>query len=141
MPKRINPNLAKIHRSYLVGEASALLGVHSNTVRAWVKEGLPVNDNKRPMLILGCELREFLQQRNRKAKRPCKPNEMYCLKCRRPQKPMEGMVDYEPMNDTRGQLKGLCPSCGGIINRFATLQELSELGRFLDVSMRGRKNT
>ena len=59
MPKRVNPNLAKIHRNYSVGEAAALLGVHKNTVRNWIKNGLPLCDDRRPALILGAELREF----------------------------------------------------------------------------------
>ena len=48
-----NPRLAKIHRNYTVEEVASLFGVHRNTVREWVKRGLPTSDDQRPMLILG----------------------------------------------------------------------------------------
>ena len=51
-----NHRLVKIHRSYTVEEIASLFGIHKNTVRGWVKAGLPTCDNKRPMLILGHDL-------------------------------------------------------------------------------------
>ena len=32
-----NPRLIKIHRSYTVEEIAAVLGVHRNTVRQWIR--------------------------------------------------------------------------------------------------------
>ena len=55
-----NPRLVKIHRNYTVEDVANLLGVHKNTVREWIKQGLPKIDDKRPMLILGCDLFAFL---------------------------------------------------------------------------------
>jgi hypothetical protein len=37
---RLNPRRAKLHRSYTVEETARLFGVHRNTVRAWLKQGL-----------------------------------------------------------------------------------------------------
>jgi hypothetical protein len=37
----------KVHRSYLIEEAAAVLNVHKNTVRAWIRTGLPLVDHKR----------------------------------------------------------------------------------------------
>jgi len=45
------------YRNYTVEEIAKLFGVHRNTVRQWVKQGLPTSDRKRPMLILGREYR------------------------------------------------------------------------------------
>ena len=61
-----NHRLVKIHRNYTVDDVSRLLGVHKNTVRAWIKAGLPVMDEKRPLLILGYVLRDFLKSRRTK---------------------------------------------------------------------------
>ena len=141
MRKRINPNLAKIHRSYFVGEVAEVLGVHKNTIRAWVKGGLPVCDDQRPMLILGRDLREYLQSKQKHRKRPCKAGEMYCLKCRAPKRPMGNMVDYLPRTATRGQLTAFCSSCESVINRFSTLSKANELAAIFEVSIGGSRNT
>ena len=50
-----NPRLAKIHRNYTVEEVAGLYGVHRNTVREWVRRGLPTIDDRRPMLIVGTD--------------------------------------------------------------------------------------
>ena len=63
--KKRHPNhrLVKIHRNYTVEEIAGLFGIHKNTVREWVKTGLATSDNKRPMLILGQDLKAYLQAR------------------------------------------------------------------------------
>jgi hypothetical protein len=43
-------------RSYTIDEVTRTLEVHRNTVRHWIKAGLPVIDDKRPILILGSDL-------------------------------------------------------------------------------------
>jgi transposase-like protein len=48
--RRFNPRIAKSHRTYTVEEVAGTFGVHKNTVRRWVAEGLPVIDARRPML-------------------------------------------------------------------------------------------
>ena len=58
-----NPRLAKIHRSYTVEEIASLYGLHRNTVREWIKRGLPVCDDRRPQLVLGRDLAKFLETR------------------------------------------------------------------------------
>ena len=65
MAKRLNPNLVKIHRNYTVEEVANLFSVHKNTVRLWVKDGLATNDDKRPMLILGSDLKSYLQAKRK----------------------------------------------------------------------------
>ena len=90
-----NPRLAKIHRNYTVEEAAVVFGVHRNTVRAWIKRGLPTTDSRRPILILGADLRAFLSARRMKNKRTCQPEEMYCMRCRAPRAPAGNMPDYE----------------------------------------------
>jgi len=135
MSKRINPNLVKIHRSYTVEEVATLLSVHKNTVRIWIKGGLSVNDNKRPTLILGAELKSYLQSKRSKNKRKCKPFEIYCVRCRTPQLPASNMVDYEPLTDSTGRLIGLCPSCDGIINKYFSIANIEQVSDKLDITL------
>lgn len=121
MAGRCNPNRAKINRNYTVNEIAILYDVHKNTVCAWVKAGLPVCDDQKPMLILGYELREFIRVRNDKRKRKCQPYEMYCFRCKSPQKPAQNMVDYEAHNDMTGRMIGICSGCEGVINKYISL--------------------
>jgi hypothetical protein len=53
---RINPRLVKIHLSYTVDEAARRLKTHKNTIRNWIKLGLPVIDGRRPALVHGRDL-------------------------------------------------------------------------------------
>ena len=64
MPGRFpNHRRVKIHRNYTVDEAARILDVHKNTVRQWLKNGLPAIDDRRPLLILGSELSAYLKKR------------------------------------------------------------------------------
>jgi hypothetical protein len=135
MAKRPNPNLAKLHRNYTVEEAAELFSVHKNTVRLWIKDGLATNDDKRPILILGSDLRDFLQAKRKSNKRKCLSFEIYCVRCRLPQLPAENMVDYEPINGNMGCLIGLCPCCEGIINKYFNFAHLEQIQSKLDITL------
>lgn len=135
MAKRPNPNLAKIHRNYTVEDVANLFSVHKNTVRSWIKDGLPINDDKRPLLILGSDLKDYLQSKRKVKKRKCLLFEIYCVRCRLPQLPAENMVDYEPINGSMGRLIALCPSCNGIINKYFNFAKLEKIQGKLDITL------
>ena len=135
MPKRLNPNLVKIHRNYEISEVAELFCIHKNTVRSWIKNGLPVCDDKRPILIIGKYLKEFIQQKNSSQKQSCKLNEIYCLKCKSPHVPAENMVDYQPNNSSNGRLFGLCPVCESVINKYINSSQLRQIRKHLDVTL------
>jgi excisionase family DNA binding protein len=133
--RRLNPRRAKIHRNYTVDEVADLYGVHKNTVREWLKKGLPTSDDRRPMLILGRDLNEFHQARRARNKRTCQPGEIYCVRCREPKSPAGDMADYQRMTPTLGNLVGICPSCETIIYRRAGLAKLEQIRGQLDITM------
>lgn len=127
MTKRLqNPRLAKIHRSYKVDEVSDLYQVDKNTVRNWIKRGLKVCGTKRPILILGVDLNTFHAERRLKNKRPCKVNEIYCMRCKVPRIPLSGLVEYKPMNDKTGNLIAICPNCGAMMFRRVSVSKIEE---------------
>ena len=130
-----NYRLVKIHRSYTVEEIARLYGAHRNTVRHWIKQGLPTIDRRRPVYIHGLALRAFLQKRRLKNKRKCQPGEIYCVRCRKPQSPAGNMADYKPVTATRGNLIGICPSCDAMIYRCVTLAKLNVVRWKLDITM------
>ena len=132
--RRPNYRLVKTRRNYTVEEAARLLGTHKNTVRAWVKAGLPTSDAKRPILILGVDLAAFLQARRTKNKRPCQPGEIYCVRCRAPKRPAGDMAEYQPTTVSLGNLIGICPDCEGVIYRRASRAKLDEIQGDLDIT-------
>lgn len=128
-----NPRLVKIHRSYWVEEVAELLHVHKNTVREWIRRGLPTIDQRRPVVILGRDLAAFLDQRRRANKRPCLPGQIYCVRCRSPQRPAGGMADYLPLTSSGGNLLGLCPICDALMYRRVSYARLRDVQGNLDV--------
>jgi excisionase family DNA binding protein len=132
---RPNHRLVKIHRNYTVEEVARRLGIHRNTVRQWVKRGLPTCDDRRPMLILGRDLVAFLKAQRLNNRRPCQPGEIYCVRCRAPRTPAGGMVDYQPMTTTLGNLIGICPCCETLIYRRVNLAKLGQIQGSLAVTL------
>jgi Helix-turn-helix domain len=135
--RRPNYRLVKIHRSYTMEEVARLLGTHKNTVRAWVKAGLPICDGKRPTLILGRELAGYLKARRTKNKRPCQPGEIYCVRCRAPKQPAGEMAEYQPITESQGNLIGICSDCEGMIFRRTSLAKLRQIRGKLDITFAG----
>jgi len=130
-----NPRLVKIHRSYSVEEAARQLAVHKNTIREWIRRGLPTIDQQRPTLILGRDLAEFLELRFKQRKRPCLPGQLYCIRCRYPRAPMGAYADYLPLTATGGNLTGTCPECLTKMYRRVSLENLGAASGELLVRM------
>lgn len=130
-----NHRLVKIHRNYTVEEVARLFGHHKNSVRTWVKSGLPTIDKQRPMLILGSELVAFLKARRVKNKCTCQPDEIYCVRCRAPKKPANGLVEYNPVTETTGNLVAICPTCESIMNRRTSLAKSAEFLRQMSITL------
>lgn len=128
-----NPRRVKIHRNYTVEEVAGLFGVHKNTVRNWIKTGLPLIDTGRPMLIFGQELANFFETKRTKNKRTCKPGEMYCVKCRAPKFPAENMAEYIADSEKTGNLQAICPDCDSIMNRRVSLAKINAFMDKLDI--------
>lgn len=124
---RLNPRLAKLHRSYTVDEVARLYGAHRNTVRGWIKAGLSAIDDHRPMMIQGRAIRAFLQSRRDRAKRPCPPGTLYCCKCRAPRNPAARSAVFETRVSGAGTLRALCADCGCRMFRRARRSSLADI--------------
>lgn len=134
--RRINPRLIRLHRPYSVEDVARVLSVHKQSVRNWIKGGLPIVDRTRPVLMHGHELRAFLEGKRKAARRPCPPGTIYCFKCRQPRAPAMGMVEYTPKNATTGDLSALCGTCSTIMHRAARLASLAAIMPNLNVQIR-----
>ena len=132
--RRPNARLIKIHRSFTVEEVARVLRTHKNTVRNWIKAGLPTIAGPRPTLIHGPELRRFLEARRAAAKRPCPPGHIYCVRCRAPKRPAGNMADYLPITASSGNLRGICPDCGTLMHRRLALAGVASFQADLEVA-------
>src|SRR5215831_629581 len=129
-----NHRRVKIHRSYTVEEITRLFGNHKNTVRAWIKAGLPTSDEKRPILILGSDLAAFLRDRRASKKQPCGPCEIYCVRCRAPQFPAADMAEYQTITEQLGNLMAICPACTSMMYRRVNSAQLGQLRRKIEIT-------
>jgi hypothetical protein len=129
-----NHRLVKINRSYTLEETASVLDVHKNTVREWIRTGLPTIGDKRPILILGRELIAFLLARRQKNKQTCRPGEIYCVRCHAPKFPAGGMADYVPDTEMVGNLVAICPDCGSIMNRRVSRARLGQVRGEIDIT-------
>lgn len=123
-------NLRKIvsKRSYTTEEIAELLGVHTQTIRAWRKEGLhPIEANTSPFLFLGQVVKDFLANEFAKQKTKLQSNECYCLSCRKAVVPVNPQIIDRHVKLGNGKdsasLKGTCPICHHILSKFTTLEE------------------
>ena len=69
MAKRVSASKVKINTQYTYEHAADVLGVSVQTVRLWRRFGLNVLDSHKPHLILGFELKDFLNKRSNRPER------------------------------------------------------------------------
>ena len=138
MVKRVNPRNIKTHQAYEIDQAACSVGVSIPTIRGWIKKGLPVMRAQKPFLIIGADLREYIENARKRAKAPLQANQLYCLRCREARTPMGDMVDYLPISPTRGRLVGLCSECEGTLNRFCSRSALPGLANIFDIDCKGQ---
>lgn len=125
MPRTFDHRRVKTNQNYSVPQVAKLLGAHKNTVLTWVKAGLPCLRDKRPWLILGRDLRPFLERRNKVHRVRCPPDHLYCLRCKAPREPAGMMLDYKPKTAKVGNLKGICSVCETWIFRNVSLAKIN----------------
>jgi hypothetical protein len=135
MTRRTGWRAVKSHESYTVEEVARNQGVAKGTVRRWLKNSLPALHEKRPCLILGGDLVDFLK-RQKKPKQTCKPEECYCFKCKAPRKAAIGEAEYQPITSTNGQLIALCGECTTLMHKRVSLATLKALNGILKISIR-----
>lgn len=130
-----NHRHVKVHRNYSVEDVADLFGIHKNTVLNWKKNGLETIDDERPMLFYGKILAAYLQANRTKHKQPCKPGEIYCIRCRAPKVPAGDMAEYQPVTTTVGNLLAICPDCELMMNRRISLSKLELFRRQMDITL------
>ena len=133
MIRRGRARRIKRNRSYEVNEAAEMLGVTPQTVRAWTRQGLPIIDDRRPFLIIGEALKDFLGAREKSRSRPLALGEFYCFRCKVPTTSALGLADYSPRTATSGRLETFCAQCEGPCGRMVSRADLPRWAGFLEI--------
>lgn len=136
MAKRLSARRVKVHRTYTYEEAGRAVARSSQTVRGWRKEGLVVLDSQTPHLIVGENLKAFLDKRNTKAARTLALDQFRCMRCSGVTRAYGGMADYQPFTPTRGMLTTHCEVCEGQCSKFVSKAQLDDLTRILTIGLR-----
>lgn len=134
--RRHNPRRGKSHHSYTIVQVADLYGVHRQTVRHWLADGLQPNDGGKPLLIHGSELNRFHAARRASHKSPCGPGELYCLSCKAPRRPAGSLADYVPGNRSYGTVLGICPTCDRMMSQRVNAALLARFEAELELTTR-----
>jgi RNase P subunit RPR2 len=98
-----------------------------------LKEGLEPIDDRRPLLIHGSRLKEFLSNRRQNRKQTCRPGEFFCFRCRAPRKPWGGTADVRLRSETLATLLALCAECETEMYRAVRVTDLPSLRSLIDL--------
>jgi hypothetical protein len=105
-------------------------GATPATIRHWLGKGLHAVQGSYPTMIRGADLIDFLEQRRTSRKHPCRPGRLFCLKCKEPRRPAFDEVEFWPDGPRLGSLRGLCPTCAGIMHRRTSIARMASAVAF-----------
>lgn len=131
--KRSSGCRIKSHRSYTVDEAARALKVCKGTIRRYLKDGLPCLDDQRPLLILGQDLKVFLDAK-RKQRQTCKIDQCFCMSCKTPRKAAFNEVEFHPTRAGRGNIRALCEVCSTVMHKAVSANGLRAIRDILTVT-------
>lgn len=110
---RVNRKPISKHMSYTIKELVVILDINEKTFLRWIDSGLKIIPGcKKPILILGSELKEFLKNKDLKKKVKLKRNQFYCFKCKIACYAKRGSV-----KEASGRKTGICRVCSGKMSR------------------------
>ena len=99
--------------SYTIKELSDCLDVNEKTCLRWIESGMPiVPGGKKPLLMLGSEIKDFLKKKDSKKKVKLKRNEFYCLTCKAARSAKRGSI-----KKLQKQKMAICRVCSGKMSR------------------------
>lgn len=135
MAKYPNPMRVKATRTYDVMEAARALGRTAATIRNWIKDGLEVLASRKPFLILGQAIRDYIKGKSASRKASLQNDELYCLSCKSGRRPHNMAVAVIAQNGKTLRLSGVCVACKCACSRIISaskLQVFSEVFVFDD---------
>jgi hypothetical protein len=131
--RRYPANRIKQSCIYDLADIAKLLGVHGNTVRHWLKDGLAAIDNRRPILVQGAVLKAFVKERQRARRQKCQPGEFFCFRCRAPRKPWADMADLAVRTEKIANLTALCSVCETVMNKTIRWADAPKIAKLISL--------
>jgi RNase P subunit RPR2 len=137
MSKRLYPHRrVRYWQTYDVDDICALfsdLGIHPQTVRAWVKRGLKTTDKgKTPTLIYGNDLITYIKLQNSKSKCKTAFDEMFCVKCQDARNIFQRNVTVKQKAKFL-QVSGTCRECKTTMFQNYKMNDLPKIKRIFHV--------
>lgn len=127
--KKRKYNLKRVRRNYTyaVDDIAELFAISDMTIFRWIAdEGLARISDSKKYFVHGSQLVAFLERKNGKNKKPCGDGEMFCCKCRRPQRPdLLPLIIKETPNGTV-RVSGRCRVCSTSLNKVVGGQKWNE---------------
>ena len=121
---KIDTRCIRVSQSYSVPEVAKLLKRTAATIRAWIKEGLPVLPGTSPRLICGAELKHWLIKRANRRKKPCGLAKLFCCKCQTPRRPKPDTITTCNLTSQNVRVSGKCGVCGTQMQQSRKLSDL-----------------
>lgn len=136
MGKRVNPMAVRANRSYDVDEAARALGVTTGTIRNFIKDGLIVMTSRKPYLMMGWAIRDYLRAKYARAKKPLAVDELFCTSCQVGRQPVDLMVSIASVGSATSNLKGVCRVCGSGCRRMISNAAIPDFTATFRISKR-----
>lgn len=138
--RKYNTRRISLKLSYSVQEIAELFNIHKHAVLIWIRSGLKIIDQKKPYLINGTDLTEFLNNRQKKRKHKCKQHEFFCFKCRLPRSSLPDHIRITTRNQHRLKISGKCEVCQTSIFKEGSVKKLTEFQKIFSVSVQTREH-
>ena len=115
--------------TYSIPEVCQMINRSERTVRQMIANGLTTIDDKRPTLIRGTNLIDFLLNENDKNRCPIEFHQFYCLHCRQARVPKGKVIWFSREHPTLPNMCGICPVCGCKMHKVYKIADISRLKR------------
>lgn len=126
--------------TYEISEAAAALNKSPATIRSWIKDGLPVMASQKPYLLLGADIRSYLQSKSRDAKSPLEETELFCPACKTGHEPVDMRVTQQSFSPKTTLLKGTCSQCSATATRIVSTPKLPDCAKIFNFEKGGESD-
>ena len=105
-----------LHMEYTPRELADELQCSVQQIRRAIEAGCPHRVTEHRTWIVGDDFANWYRETVKRRKVPLRPDESYCLSCRRAV-PLDADT-VTPVRDGVERLSGICPSCGHPVHRY-----------------------